>query len=274
MKEAAAAGGLGALYAQQFRTSLAAMVQYRAELVIWLIGHVLEPLVYLAVWSTVAGLSGGGSVGGYGSGDFAAYFITLMLVNHVTYTWIMWEYEYRVRYGALSFALLRPVHPIHADIADNLTSKIVTLPLILAAAAVLALAFRPTFHVTVGGAVGCAASLLLAFGLRFLMEWILALAAFWTTRVSAVNQVYFLATLFLSGQMAPLSLLPRPLQLAASILPFRWITSFPVELLLGRLAPGEALRGIGVQAAWLALFLLLLRFAWRAGVRRYSAVGA
>jgi ABC-2 type transport system permease protein len=268
------AGSLAGLYIQQFRTSLATMVQYRAELVIWLIGHVLEPLVYLAVWSAVARSSGSGSVGGYDGGEFAAYFITLMLANHVTYTWIMWEYEYRIRYGAFSAALLRPVHPIHADIADNLTSKVVTLPLILAAAGLLAAAFRPTFHLTGWGAAASAVSLALAFGLRFLMEWVLALVAFWTTRVSAVNQVYFTAALFLSGQMAPLSLLPRPLQRAASILPFRWITSFPVELFLGRLAPAEAVRGLGVQAGWLALFLLILQFAWRAGVRRYSAVGA
>jgi ABC-2 type transport system permease protein len=265
--------GLPGLYAQQFRTSLSSMVQYRAELVVWLIGHVLEPLVYLAVWSAVA-RSGGGSVGGYAGGDFAAYFITLMLVNHVTYTWIMWEYEYRVRYGSLSLALLRPVHPIHADIADNLTSKAVTFPLILAAAVVLTLAFRPSFHGSGWSAAAGAGSLVLAFGLRFLMEWVLALAAFWTTRVSAVNQLYFVAALFLSGQMAPLSLLPRPLRLAASILPFRWTTSFPVELFLGRLPRSEALWGLGVQAAWLAVFLLLLRLSWRAGVRRYSAVGA
>jgi viologen exporter family transport system permease protein len=268
------AGGLAAVYGQQFRTSLAGMVQYRAELVIWLIGHVLEPLVYLAVWTSIAESGVGGSVGGYDGADFAAYFITLMLANHVTYTWIMWEYEYRVRYGSLSFALLRPVHPIHADIADNLTSKLVTLPLIVAAAGVLWLSFRPAFHITAWATAASLASLVIAFGLRFLLEWTLALAAFWTTRVSAVNQVYFIAALFLSGQMAPLSLLPRPLQLAASVLPFRWITSFPVELFLGRLAPRETLWGMAVQAAWLGLFLLLLRLAWRAGVRRYSAVGA
>jgi ABC-2 type transport system permease protein len=264
---------LAEVYAQQFRISLAAMVQYRAELVIWLIDRVLEPLVYLAVWTAVSRASGG-AIGGYDAGDFAAYFIALMLVNHVTYTWIMYEYEYRVRHGSLSFALLRPVHPIHADIAGNVSSKLVTLPLILAAAGVLALTFHPSFRITTQDAAGFAVSLLLAFGLRFLMEWILALAAFWTTRVSAVNQAYFIAALFLSGQMAPLALLPRPLQTAASILPFRWSVSFPVEIALGRVPWADALRGIGIQAAWLAGFLLLLRFAWRAGVRRYSAVGA
>ena len=39
------------------RPRLAApMLQYRASLVIWLIAQVLEPLIYLVVWSTVAAL--------------------------------------------------------------------------------------------------------------------------------------------------------------------------------------------------------------------------
>jgi len=264
---------LPALYAQQFRTSLAVMLQYRASLLIWLIGHLLEPVVYLAVWSAVSAARGG-SVGGYDTAGFAAYFIVLMLVNHVTYTWIMYEYEYRVRHGMLSFALLRPVHPLHSDLADNISSKVITLPLILAAAAVLALIFRPAFHPTAWAAAAFAPALLLAFVLRFLMEWTLALAAFWTTRVSAVNQGYFIAMLFLSGQMAPLTLLPQPLQLVADALPFRWTTSFPVELLLGRIDFLLALAGIGVQIAWLLLFVVLLRLVWRAGVRAYTAVGA
>jgi ABC-2 type transport system permease protein len=264
---------LRALYSQQFKTSLAAMLQYRASLVIWLIGHLLEPLVYLAVWTAVA-QSRGGSVGGYGAGDFAAYFIVLMLVNHVTYTWIMWEYEYRVRHGSLSLALLRPVHPIHADIADNVSSKVVTFPLILAAAVILGLLFRPAFAPPLWAAAAFLPAILLAFLLRFLMEWTLALAAFWTTRVGAANQGYFIALLFFSGQMAPLTLLPRPVQVAASVLPFRWITSFPVELLLGRVSFPQALLGMGVQCAWLALCFLLLRLVWRAGLRVYTAVGA
>ena len=264
---------LPALYVQQFTTSLAVMLEYRASLLIWLISHLLEPLVYLVVWTAVSAAQGG-SVGGYDAAGFAAYFIVLMLVNHVTYTWIMWEYEYRIRHGSLAFALLRPVHPIHADLADNLSSKIITLPLILAAAAVLTVIFRPSLHTPTWAAAAFVPAVLLAFAVRFLMEWTLALAAFWTTRVSALNRVYFVALLFLSGQMAPLSLLPPPIRLAAAILPFRWTTSFPVELLLGRLGVQETLLGFGAQAAWILVCLVLLRLVWRAGVRVFTAVGA
>jgi ABC-2 type transport system permease protein len=92
--------------------------------------------------------------------------------------------------------------------------------------------------------------------------------------VSAINQIYFVALLFLSGQMAPISLLPHPIQVAASILPFRWMISFPVELLLGRLSPLEAARGFAAQGVWILLSLTALRTIWRLGVRVYSAVGA
>jgi ABC-2 type transport system permease protein len=261
------------LYVQQFRTTLAVQLQYRAALFIWLIGHILTPLVSLVVWTTVS-RSGAGLVAGYSAGDFAAYFLVLMVVNHATFTWIMFEYEYRVRHGSLSFALLRPVHPIHSDIADNVAFKLITLPGMLLAAAVVGLGFPPSFHPPLWAVLAFLPALALAFLVRFLLEWTLALSAFWTTRVSAVNQGYFVVGFFLSGQLAPLSLLPDWVRGISLPLPFRWTVAFPVELLLGRLTPLEALEGIAIQAGWLAAALLLLRFVWRAGVRAYSAVGA
>ena len=261
------------LYRQQFRTTAAVMFQYRANLLIWMMGQVLEPLVYLIVWSVVS-VGSGGSVGGYTPQAFAAYYIILMLVNQATYTWIMYEFEYRIRQGQLSFALLKPVHPIHADIADNVSSKLITLPIMLAVAGLLALFFHPVLHPQAWALVLFLPVLFLAFLLRFLLEWTLALAVFWTTRVSAVNQVYFFVMLFLSGQIAPIALLPHAVQIAANILPFSWMISFPVQLMLGQLTPGRALVGLGVQAVWVGIGFILMRLVWRSGVRVYSAVGS
>jgi ABC-2 type transport system permease protein len=236
-------------------------------------GHVLEPLVYLIVWSVVSA-GQGGSVGDYTAHGFAAYFIVFMLVNHVTYTWIMYEYEYRIREGSLSFALLKPVHPIHSDIADNVSAKLVTLPFMLLIAAGLAAIFKPAATPVLWAVAAFVPALLLAFILRFLLEWTLALAAFWTTRTGAINQIYFVLVLFLSGQIAPIALFPYPLRVAANVLPFRWMIGFPVELVLGRLTFGETLTGLMAQVLWLGVSLVLLRTVWRAGVRVYSAVGA
>ncbi|GAC1322240.1 MAG: ABC-2 family transporter protein [Chloroflexota bacterium] len=260
-------------YRIQFRVIIATQLQYRVALIIWLLGLVLQPLIYLVVWSTVT-RSTGGTVGGYSNGDFAAYFIILMVVNHATFSWVMYGFDQRVRLGTLSPFLLRPVHLIHTDIAENFSYKILTLPVVLVTAALLTTAFHPVLHVRLWAVLAFAPSLILAILMRFLIEWAVSLIAFWTTRANAVNQIYEVAALFLSGQVAPLSLFPPPVQIVGDVLPFRWMVGFPVELLQGRLAPHQVLAGLGAQILWLALAFVAMRILWSAGVRRYSAVGS
>ncbi|MFM9105704.1 MAG: ABC transporter permease [Chloroflexota bacterium] len=262
-----------ALYLAQFRTTIAEQLQYRGALFIWLIGLILEPVVFLSVWIAVAA-SQGGSVDGFTAGGFAAYYLAAMLVDHATFTWIMFEFEYWIRQGSFSPLLLRPVHPIHRQVAVNLTFKLLSSVVLLPVAAILALVFRPQADLQLWALLAFVPSLLLAMALRFTIEWTLALAAFWITRVSALNQLYFIVFIFLSGQAAPLALLPGPVADLARWLPFYRMLGFPVELLLGRLSPRDALLGICFQAAWLAVALLLMNVLWDRGIRRYSAVGA
>ncbi|MBM4418751.1 MAG: ABC transporter permease [Chloroflexi bacterium] len=261
------------IYAAHCRVATAQQLQYRVALVIWLCFTVLEPTIYLVVWSAVASASGG-AVGGFGPRDFAAYFIVTMLVNHLTFTWIMHEMEYRVRYGQFSPKLLRPLHPIHGDIADNLVYKVLTLGVLLPAAIALAFVFEARFTVDMRALALAVPALLLAFAIRFMTGWTLALAAFWTTRIAAVNQLYFGASIFLSGQMAPLALFPEFIQIFASATWFRWTVAFPVELILGRLGMEQILAGLGAQVIWLAIAYAVLRLVWSSSLRRFTAVGA
>ena len=261
------------LYRSLTRVAIAIQLQYRASGAIWMIGSVLEPTIYLVVWSTVA-RGEGGAAGGYAPEDFAAYFITNLVVSHLTFTWIMHEFQYRIQHGQFSMLLLRPVHPIHGDVADNVAYKLVMLVVMAPALLLLGWLFEPRFDIGVLNALLFVPALALAFALRFLFEWGLALAAFWTTRVNAVNQTYFTAHAFLSGRVAPIALLPGFLQTAAAALPFYWMLAFPVEVLLGRLTPDEMVRGLVSQALWVAATGAALALLWRHAVKRYSAVGA
>lgn len=262
-----------AIYQAFYKTSLAMQMQYRVAAIIWLLGTVLQPVIYLVVWSTVAEAEGG-AVGGYTVSGFAAYYITMMVVDHLTFDWHMWEYDYRVRQGLLSPLLLKPLNPIHGDVAENLAYKTLTMLVIIPAVILLTIFFRPSFDAPLWALLTFIPAIFLAFLLRFLAGWTLAMAAFWTTRIDALNQTFFVAELFFAGQIAPLDLLPGPLRMIANVLPFRWGLAFPVELFLGRLTPREAITGLVAQLIWLAITLVALRFVWRAGLRRYSAFGA
>ena len=261
------------IYKGYFKTAIAVQFQYRIAMIIWLIGGVIEPLMYLVVWTTVAAQQGG-SIGSFSAGDFAAYYIAMMLVNHATFSWIMWEYDYRIRSGEFSTLLLKPIHPIHSDIADNLGYKVLTLIIYLPTVGILAWFFQPTWTFVAWAVAATIPALILAFVMRFFLEWSLAMSAFWTTRTRAVNQVYFVSLLFFSGRLAPLELFPRPVQMLAAALPFRWMLSFPVELVMGRLTPRDALVGAGVQLAWIVVGFVSMRLVYRAGIRRYAAFGS
>ena len=260
------------LYAAFFRISLLANLQYRASGTIWMIGLVLEPLVFLVVWSTVA-RSEGGAVAGLDPRDLAAYYIALLVVNHLTFSWIMHTFEYRVRFGELGFELLRPLHPIHGDICDNVAYKLVMLIVLLPAVAVLTWLFEPRFAPDPGALALLVPALVLGLAVRLLLDWTLALAAFWTTRVTAINQTYFAIVLFLSGRVAPIALLPGWLQDVAGTLPFYWTVAFPAELATGRVGFAAGLRGLAVQLVWVLAALGLISFGWRRSLRRFTAVG-
>jgi ABC-2 type transport system permease protein len=261
------------IYSAQLRKSLIIQFQYRVAMMIWMIDLILGPVIYLVVWSSVA-QSSGGTVGGFSASDFAAYYIILMVVMHATQIWHMWEYEYNIRMGIFSIKLLRPVHPIHEDIAQNLAYKLLMLAVVIPTVILLVLIFRPAWNPPLWAVLVFPIILFLAGAVSFLSGWIIAMAAFWTTRIYAVNQLYFVAMMFLSGYIAPLELLPPSVQSVANLLPFRWMIAFPTELMLGRLSPEQALKGLLTQFLWIGLLLLSLSIVWRTAVKRYSAVGA
>lgn len=257
-------------YIQQFKVTLAVQLQYRTGLLIWMIEVVIQPVIYLVVWQSAAG---GGEIAGFAARDFAAYYVVLMVVDHLTQTWIMWIFEWRVRSGEMNKLLIRPLHPIHADIAENITYKLLMLAVVIPALAFLIVVFDPVFNTTLWAVLAFVPVVMAAAALAFVSGWAVALAAFWTVRITAINQVYILSLVFFSGYIAPLDVLPGALRTIADLLPFQWIMSFPVELFLGRVSPAEALVGFSTQLAWIAAMTGVLLLVWRQGVKRYSAVG-
>jgi ABC-2 type transport system permease protein len=266
------AAALAAYYRRQFGSALAANLAYRGAVAIWVLTSIIQPLVFIVVWRTVAG---SGSTGGYTAAQFVAYFLVMMVVDHLTFIWHMWEFEYRIRMGSFSPLLLRPVHPVHHDVCENLSYKLVGLVGILPAAVLLAVLFEADLSGTSLASVAAfVPAVLLAMVLRFVVEWCVALSAFWLTKVSALNAVFFSLFTFLGGQFAPLEVLPGWMQTVAAWTPFPWTLAFPVEVLLGRRTGSDLLVGYAAQLAWALVAVLALRLLWSRATRRYSAVGA
>jgi ABC-2 type transport system permease protein len=259
-------------YGTTIRTAIQSELQYRAATYMYMVGMVAEPVIYLVVWSTIA-RQNGGSVEGLTPGDFAAYYIVWTLVRNMNIVFTPYGWEQRIREGQFSGLLLRPLHPIHYDIAQFAGGKFVWVVLYLPIAVGLSFAFHPTFSVSVLEVLVFLVAIWGAYLIRTMNLWLLGLVTFWTTRASAIFETYMMAELLLSGRLVPLKLMPEWAQTLAAWLPFKWTFYFPIEALVGDLSTAQLLGGLGMQALWIAIGAGLVWVCFRRSVKHYTAVG-
>jgi ABC-2 type transport system permease protein len=245
-------------------------LQHRGFFYLVAFSWMIPLLVYLFVWSAAAGE---GDVGGLTRGELVGYYMVLILVNQLTFSTNNWTVGDGIRYGRMNLLLLRPMSPLYDALSSEVAVKVVFMTFAVPLAAVLALILRPALPVTLGQGLLFAPALALAWALRFLWGYWLALLSFWATRADALLSVQESLIFLIGGQVAPTVLLPPAIKQAAVVLPFRYMVAFPVEVLAGQLRPAQVAVGFALQAGWLAVALLLFVALWRAGLRRYSAVG-
>ena len=259
-------------YVTRGRTQIQTNFQYRVATYFYMIGMVAEPVVYLVVWTTIAEEQGG-AVQGITTGEFAAYYIVWTLVRNMNIVFTPYGWEWRIREGELSAALLRPLHPLHDDIAGFAGWKVVVIVLWLPIAAALWLAFDPVLDPTPLEIAVFFFAIWGAYLIRTMFLSMLGMITFWTTRVSAIFELAIALELLLSGRLVPLPLMPGWAEDVAAVLPFQWTFYFPITALVGDYSTGELLGGLGMQVAWIVALTGLTMLVWRYAIRRYSAVG-
>jgi ABC-2 type transport system permease protein len=259
-------------YATTIRTTIQTQFQYRVSTYMYLVGMVTEPVIYLVVWSSIA-RSHGGSVGGITPAGFAAYYIVWTLVRNMNIVFTPYGWEWRIREGQLSGQLLRPLHPIHYDLADFAGGKVIWVLLYLPIAVGLSFVFHPALHPRPIEVVVFVVAIWGAYLIRSMNLWILGMVTFWTTRGSAIFETYMMAELLLSGRLLPLQLMPDWVQTLTNFLPFKWTFYFPIEALVGDMSTASLAGGLGMQLFWTGVGGLLVTVFWRQSVRHYSAVG-
>ncbi|HEX6344832.1 ABC transporter permease [Umezawaea sp.] len=272
-RPAARLRALADFYVQAGKLSAVQHFSYRAANYLFLVGMLAEPVIYLVVWRTVAEAKGG-SVGGYTAGSLAAYYILWTLVRNMNLVYAPPGFEWRIASGRMSGRLLLPVHPVHHDLAGFAGAKVVWIVLWLPIAALLTWVFEPTIDVRPVQVAVFLVAIWGAFVIRSLLLWLLGLVTFWTTRASALFELYLVFELLLSGRLVPLALLPDWARSVADHLPFKWTFGFPIDSLVSSRSTAWLLGGLAAQALWIAVGAAAVAVVWKRAVRRYAGVGA
>ncbi|MBO3461477.1 ABC-2 family transporter protein [Aetokthonos hydrillicola Thurmond2011] len=244
------------------------MVEYRAELILWVLSGSL-PIILMGVWIEAAQ---GGRFGLTPVG-FARYFLAVFVVRQFTTVWVIYDFEKEVVEGRLSPRLLQPLDPVWHHVALHVAERGARIPFTLLLIGFFFLLYPQAFWLpSFGNLLLFALAVVLAFALRFVIQYTFGIFAFWTERAIALEDFWFLFYLFLSGLIAPLEVFPEPVRAVVLWTPFPYLINFPANLLVG--LPVDLLRGFLSMIGWLLVLFVFNRWLWRRGLKRYSGMGA
>ena len=262
------------IFKRLWQVNWAEQWQYRANLIMYIFYWLVSPIIYLAVWTSIANANG--DVSGLTANDFITYYMTLLIVDQLTSNIIIHIFAYKVQDGTLSADLIKPIHPmLTATLINDIAFKSLNLIVLTPIWIVLALLFKPDFaSVSISGILLSIPAILLGYMINYLLSGTITSLAFWTTRVYSIHDIYYAMILLFAGQFVPLQLMPQTIQNIAKFLPFQLFMYIPIQTIQGKLTTGEITQGYITGLIWLAVALTLFRLVWREGIKRYSAVGA
>ena len=262
------------IFQRLWQVNWAEQWQYRANLMMYLLFWLVSPIIYLAIWTSIANAKG--NVNGLTANDFITYYMTLLIVDQITSNIVIHTFAYKIQDGTLSGELVKPIHPMLTNaLVNNVAFKFLTILGFIPIWIILFFLFKPDYSsVTLVGVLLAVPMMLMGFLIGYLLTATITSLAFWTTRVYSIHDFYFASSLLFSGQFVPLTLMPKIVQNIAQYLPFRFQLYHPIELILGKLSVTEIIQGYVMAGIWLIIAITLFNWVWRKGVKRFSAVGA
>ena len=242
---------------------------------LWFWASLLLRLVAMAVvvyfWRGIYGNTA--SLNGIDLATTLNYILMAQLFNTLQDTMVLWEFGYNLREGGIIIELLRPLDlqlRYYVEALANTAAQIVeSLPMAVAAVLFFGLSFPTDWQVWAAFAVAA----LLGRTIMYLFDWILAGLTFYVTETWGVGVLIMGLSLFASGSLVPLAMMPGWLQTVVLAMPFAQTTAVPMQLLSGISPLSEAPRLWFIQSLWVIGLFVVGRLFFNRALRRVTVQG-
>ncbi len=247
-------------------------LQYRVDLFMWTFAGLIASLLPLVIWYTVSTQSESGP----GSSQVLAYYVVLIFTASATDSWHAFYVVTDILKGDIVKHLIRPFPYIWQPITNNIAEKSIKLPLLFCILLVL-LIFFPALPKLIGQHIAhpflFIISLTLALVIAFTLDTAIGFTAFWLEDAGEIIRYKFLFAAVAAGTTIPYAFMPTTLVQVLSFLPFRYMFSAPVEILLGQTAGTSLITLLAAQSVWAMLLIMLCLVLWKKGLQRYAVPG-
>ena len=264
-------------YVNIFRVSLIERMTYRGDFLLGTILRFFPVITTILLWKAVFAGTEAKRVAGFTEHRMIAY----LLLIHISRMFssmpgLSGAIARDIREGTLKKYLLQPLDMIGYLLSYRAAHKVAYITTSAGPYACLFLLCSGYF---VGlwpdplTLLAYLASLLLAFLIGFFFEASMGMVGFWFLEVTSLLWVVNTVNYFVSGQMFPLDLLGPTWGTILKWLPFQYLAYFPAVVFLGEVRGQALVEGLLTELAWAAVLIVLSRWLFARGLRRYSAYG-
>jgi ABC-2 type transport system permease protein len=259
-----------------FRVSLSERMTYRGDFVLGTLLRFLPMVTTILLWQAIYAGSKRNDLEGFTYNEMIAY---LLLTNisrmFSSMPGLAGGIAREIREGTVKRYMIQPVDLLGYLLVYRVAHKVTYIVASFIPYFVLFFICRsffdhfpdfPTF-------CGFAVSLVLAFLVGFYFEACVGMVGFWFLEVTSLLYIVMTLNFFISGHMLPLDLLPEPWSGLLKILPFQYMAYFPAVVFQGKVQGMDLVIHLARELAWALAFMMLARFLYRLGLRRYSAFG-
>ncbi len=251
--------------------------QYRVNFIFFIFGDIMMCFINYFLWRAVFKSGGTGTFMGFSETDMVVYIFVSFLTSIIAYSDGAYAVGEEIRDGSIAMRMIKPIRFDLAFLFQELGERTMSLSLMF-----LPMVFGVELYKFVVTGSVCfnplnflfyLISLILSYLINFYFNVCYGYSAFVLKNLWGSNFLKECIVGFLAGSTVPLAFLPAGLGNVLRFLPFASLTYTPVMLYLGMYDAGQIALSIGLQAFWLAFFIVLQNIIWNASVKRISVQG-
>ena len=252
-----------------FLISYKSQFVYRGNVISWVFGSVFQILLTMALWRYVY----------HYDAEMQKYMILYVIVSNVIRMFYSGDMSYeiseKIADGSMAIELIRPVNFIwlsYLKMFGRICAGFVMrgIPVIIC---FIPLIFKNRDQINWHAVPFFVCAVLMGHVLYALLYTLIGFIAFLCFEVWAFERLLDDTIRFLSGSFLPLALFPDWLKNISVFLPFRFLFSFPIEILLGNTGNEVILTNMLLMVLWIMGAGALLAMIYKKAVNIFVVQG-
>jgi ABC-2 type transport system permease protein len=230
-------------------------------------------LLLYYVWFALTKNSG--RFAGYDAEEIFTYVLGVNILRSIVFGSQSRQVASEINDGWFSKYLIMPINHFWYEFFRQLAERGINLLSSLVEVAIFVAVLKPELYLqrNMPLLIVFIIAVVLAVFLYYVLNYLVSLFAFWSREAMGPKFLFEWILEFASGAYFPLDILSRAVFIVFVFFPFAYLIYFPIIVYLGRCDFWQILTGICLQIAFIIIFGVLARIAWKSGLKRYSGEG-